>query len=221
MVIYIGQFSGNSKARRLLDYGWGRMWTTYITLNDVGENEPLGFDCGAYTAWDKCTPMHWRDFPENMFTRRLAALPRVPDIAVAPDLPMGGNDSLDFSVHWRKQLPDHLPWYLAVQDGVSESFVGANIENFSGLFMGGSTDFKRQAGKWCDIAHHHGKLFHYGRASTYKRVREARLIGADSIDSVSPVLRCADDPTKVNTKRALTRWIDEALNTNPQGELFQ
>ena len=133
----------------------------------------------------------------------------------------GGNDSLDFSVHWRKQLPDHLPWYLAVQDGVSESFVGANIENFSGLFMRGSTDFKRQAGKWCDIAHHHGKLFHYGRASTYKRVREARLIGADSIDSVSPVLRCADDPTKVNTKRALTRWIDEALNTNPQGELFQ
>lgn len=220
MVIYIGEFSGNSNARRLLAYGWGRMWTTRITLNDVGDTEPLGFDCGAYTAWDKRNPMHWRDFPESMFLRRLEALPRKPDVAVVPDLPMAGNDSLHFSVAWRRQLPHGMPWHLAVQDNASPVLVEKNLDMFSGLFLGGSAAFKRQASKWCEIAHRNGKTFHYGCASTHRRVRDARLIGADSIDSVTPVLRCADDQTKVNTSRALTRWVEEALNTNPQGSLF-
>lgn len=221
VVVYLGQFTGKSPARQLLrQYGWGRMWSTYIELPEASDAEPLGFDCGAYTAWNKMTPLHWRDFPEEIFLRRLEALPRVPDVAVVPDLPMAGNSSLSFSVSWRHQLPNEFPWHLAVQDGVSMSLVEENIDHFTGLFLGGTGSFKLRAKEWCDLAHRHGKTFHYGRASTYKRVREARLMGADSLDSVSPVLRLADGDGPKRGPRALFRWIEEATSQNPQMELF-
>jgi hypothetical protein len=217
--VYLGEFTKkNSCAAYLLEkHGWGRMWASRVnlSLDELVDGEPVGFDNGAYGAWDKKSPMFWRNFPSKLLLRRIDGMPRIPNLAVAPDLPMAGNDSLSFSVTWRRKLPDEWPWYLAVQDGVSKELVEGNIDHFDGLFLGGSNEFKLGAEEWCNLAHRHGKKFHYGRASTYKRVREARLIGADSIDSITPVLRLVDGHT-----RAFTRWEQEATNRNPQMELI-
>lgn len=217
MVIFLGEFTrANSNAGYLLaKYGWGRMWSTRVTLNpeELVEGEPIGFDNGAYLAWDKESPLEWRDFPESKFLRRLERLPRTPHVAVAPDLPMGGRSSLEFSLWWLGSLPESFPWYLAVQDGMDEDDVASNLGNFTGLFLGGSDAIKKDAFRWCQLAKAHGKKFHYGRASTYRRVRDARLIGADSIDSSVPV-------TALGFGRPIVKWKREALNLNPQKELF-
>ena len=61
------------------------------------------------------------------------------------------------------------------------------IDRFDGLFMGGSDDFKREAQDWCNLAHIHGKRFHYARAGTERKIKHAIRIGADSLDSSFPL----------------------------------
>jgi len=107
-------------------------------------------------------------------------------MAVAPDVVCGGLRSLEFSLAWLARLPP-WPWYLAVQDGMGVDDVEAAIHLFDGIFLGGSDDFKWTARYWCDLAHAHGKKFHFARAGTLKKVTFARRIGADSCDSAFPL----------------------------------
>lgn len=221
MLILLGEFTRkNSRAGYLLEkYNWGRMWSkrVHIKPEELVPGEPLGFDNGAYMYWNKKTPLHWRDFPESLFIRRLELLPKPPIVAVAPDLPLAGNNSLLFSLWWVRQLP-RLPWYLAIQDGMDAKQVESSLDEFAGVFLGGSNTLKLEAADWCSLAKRRGKKFHYGRCSTFRRVRDARMAGADSVDSVTPVLRISE--RKRDGRRAFARWVQEATDTNPQKELF-
>ncbi len=146
--------------------------------------EPWGFDNGAFRDWRA-----GKAFDAESYQFRLAMAQRIgiPYMAVCPDIVAGGLQSLEFSLSWRKRLPDDFPWYLAVQDGMSQEDVIPVLDQFSGIFLGGTNRFKATALHWCELAHQHGKLFHYARAGTRQKLDHARMIGADSVDSAFPL----------------------------------
>ena len=188
---------------------WGCVWVTRRPTR-IWDGEIFGLDNGAFSAFRKGAP-----FPESRFLKMVdKALDETPHscvIAVCPDIVAGGNQSLEFSLMWRERLPDELPWFLAVQDGMFPSSVEDKLNDFAGIFLGGTNSFKATAYKWCELARAKGKLFHFGRASTLGRVRAARSMGADSLDSASPVLRW-----RFGRKQEANGWVKEALGNNPQ-----
>ena len=148
---------------------------------------PWFFDNGAYVDYMRGIPFNaeawWQELAE------VALHPVPPDFVVAPDVVAGGLASLEMSVGWVDRLRElGVRPYLVVQDGMAPNDVAGPLGRFDGLFVGGSTRWKMNtAGTWCDFAHEHGKPCHVGRVGTGRRVRWAREIGADSIDSSQPL----------------------------------
>jgi len=171
--------------------------------------ERWAFDNGAYEAWTKGLP-----FPETVFLKRLDSALKInsdPTIAVVPDKVARGIESLEFSLRWLERLPRFWPWYLAVQDDMTHSAVLKVAHLFSGIFLGGTDDFKLTAYGWCRLAHSCDKPFHYGRAGTLRKVRHAWNIDSDSIDSNFPLW----------TKKRMITLRDElaALERNESGRM--
>ena len=80
--------------------------------------------------------------------------------------------------------------YLAVQDGMTATQVSNTLDthSFSGLFVGGTTGWKRMTGSfWVDFAHKRGVQCHVARTGTTRTVSWVRAIGADSLDSSLPI----------------------------------
>lgn len=181
--VLLGDGCGKRLKRICEETGMGRMLCT--NWPELYENEPWGFDNGAWGMQD-----HPGGFDEKKFTGRLEkALKRYPHhpyLAVCPDIVAGGMRSLELSMKWRHQLPD-WPWYLAVQDGMEVAAVIDVLHNFDGIFLGGSDNYKKYAGYWCQLAHHVKKKFHYGRAGTINKLAHAIMVGADSLDSAFPL----------------------------------
>jgi hypothetical protein len=113
-----------------------------------------------------------------------------PDFLVVPDIVAGGLDSLKFSQAWMISL-ERFPWpqYLPVQDGMTESdVVSALTARITGIFVGGSTEWKEATGaSWAKFAHGRGLLCHIGRVGTARKVRWALTTGCDSLDSSLPL----------------------------------
>ena len=92
---------------------------------------------------------------------RLSRESRIPDFVVIPDR-VSDPTSLGFSEAWIHALKTTYPWfpyYLAVQDGMTEESVRQFIEanGISGIFVGGSMDWKlRTMGQWAKLAHRLG-----------------------------------------------------------------
>jgi hypothetical protein len=105
---------------------------------------------------------------------------------VCPDLPTSPG-SLDFSLSWMERLPTCLPWYLSLQDGMSLERVDAEVGRFSGLFIGGSDDYKMTAWFWVGRAREQGIPCHYARASTARKRSHAMRCGCDSFDTSFPL----------------------------------
>jgi hypothetical protein len=106
---------------------------------------------------------------------------------VVPDLVAQGHDSLRFSLQWVERLYSIAPLYFVVQDGMGEE-IACEMKPFAGLFVGGSLPWKLKTGaQWVSLAHELGLRCHIGRVGTERRVRWARRIGADSIDSSLPL----------------------------------
>lgn len=145
---------------------------------------PWIFDNGAFVDF-----LNKEEFKEAQFVRCVDRLVKVqpckrPAWCVTPDI-VADKRSLGFSVGWRKDLPNSLNWFLAIQDGMEF----AHVENalatakFSGLFIGGSTDWKNQRGaEWCLWGRAHKLPVHIGRVNGWKRLQWAVNIGADSVD---------------------------------------
>jgi len=161
--------------------GWGRMYIRREPTPYKGEK--WGFDNGVYSHFLKGEP-----FDDDKYLFRLDRAYRVgtPYLSVAPDIVGGGEKSLELSMKWMDKLPA-WPWYLAVQDGMTEAMVRPVLNRFDGLFLGGSNGFKATAYHWRVFAHAHGKKFHYGRAGTARKIQHAIEVGADSADSAFPL----------------------------------
>jgi hypothetical protein len=120
----------------------------------------------------------------------------VPDFVVVPDIVTGGIGSLAFSGQWRENVPVEMPAYLAVQNGMTEAAVADHLDEmaeggfpYAGLFVGGDLPWKlATSAAWVAFAHGRGLRCHVGRVGVPDRVRWARAIGADSIDSSLPLM---------------------------------
>lgn len=172
--------SGSTRSRKLVDRiiqnGWGRLFCGKATPR---AGEPWALDNGAFPAWKSGEPWSAAAFLKSV---EQSARLHPPVFAVLPDRVAEGLASLDWSLRWRAVLPD-LPWYLAVQDGMTTAAVERALPQVAGIFLGGSDDFKATAPTWSELAHRHGKRFHYARVSTEARLRAAFDCGADSADS--------------------------------------
>ena len=182
MVFLTGDTQGKW-VREIRSLGWGRMLVQRVF--PVEPEEPWAFDCGAFSAWVNGEAWdaagYWKRLKEAV------ALPTRPLFAVIPDRP-AHPESLSFSLAWWERVANYpFPWFLAVQDGMRPEEVRELLPLFAGLFLGGSTEFKRTCRVWCDLAHAQGKRFHYARASSPKTLRLAWEIGADSADSVQAI----------------------------------
>lgn len=216
MFILLGEFSvsGNGLEAYIKRPGWGRMWARDPVKFET-PHEFCGFDNGAYSFWKSGD-----GFDHKKFAKRLEQCgeaikdnPRRLLFGVVPDIPAQGMKSLEFSLSYRKDLPAYMPWYLALQDGMEVRAVKHVIHNFDGLALGGTNDFKRSAKFWCDVAHYEGKAFHYLRCSTVARLREARAIRADSVDSSLPVINWNMGDKKRSKAK---EWLNVAMGRDPQ-----
>lgn len=120
-----------------------------------------------------------------------AHLPR-PDFVVVPDIVMGGESSLAFSASQRPYVAPGIPAYLVVQNGMAAQRVRRWLARqplpYHGIFVGGDLPWKLETGAaWVKFAHERGMKCHIGRCGPPDRVRWARAIGADSIDSSLPL----------------------------------
>lgn len=172
--------------------GFSRMLAEGLQI-DPYRGEPWGLDNGAYGAWKR-----GEEFPVDTFRRRLDRALEVADerdapplFAVVPDLVNQGLDSLDYSLEWVEECRTKAPawdWYLGVQNGFTRERLEPVLDQFDGLLLGGGDEMKATAGRWCSFAHENDMGFHYARCGTLKKIRHAFEIGADSFDSVFPVM---------------------------------
>lgn len=205
--IYMGVFLGQTRAagwiRTLEAYGFGEM----CCPGELPPRRlPWAFDNGAYKDWTRGRPVGMSDaawfaqrgplraeeFSAKRYETALDTLHLVcdvrPRVVIVPDLVGGGLASLDFSRSWAERLKPYGPLYLALQDGITEADVAADLGPYAGVFVGGTMDWKLRTGEdWVRFAHGNGRKCHIGRVGTEDRVRWAVRIGADSIDSCLPL----------------------------------
>jgi hypothetical protein len=201
--VYLGQTRSRAWLKRLESYGFGEM----TVREEVPPRRiPFVFDNGAFKDWTA-----GRVFHEAKYTAALAKLRATglrPDFLVVPDIVAAGAESLRFSLSWVERLESlGLPLYLVVQDGMGGGDVASVLPDFDGLFVGGSLEWKVRTGaSWVDFAHQHGRPCHIGRVGTEARVRWARRIGADSIDSALPLW------AEANFQRFMRGFSDSQLS---------
>lgn len=184
-LVLVGETRSASNLATLRKLRWGRMFVDRAPT--PYPFEPWGFDNQAFIAWRNGLP-----WDESAYLQRLATacnVPSDPYMAIVPDIVAAGLHSLDFSLKWRTGALREIdwPWYLAVQDGMQVADVEPHLHLFSGVFLGGSDRFKSTAYRWRVLAHKHRLKFHYGRASTPRKLVSAHRCGADSCDSAFPL----------------------------------
>ena len=163
------------------------------------------FDSGGFLDWK-----HDKPFDGDRYTRDMERIEATPYFALLPDILGKGEESLDLSVSYISKVRDDWDYYLVVQDGMTVEMVEDVIDSVAGLFLGGTNAFKGEAKKFSDLAHRHGKLFHYGRAGTLRKLRYARHV-ADSMDSAFPLFT-------VERFNLFHHWV---TNTDPQSDWIE
>lgn len=237
--VILGDFSGR-RVPRLEALGWGRMKIDRALVDragnvTVGRGEPWAGDNGAFRMWTSGGVYDWTRFEELLLelapviTRDPCYLPR---FFVAPDRPAEGLGSMLASLEWMHEFHRReerfpvwvraaVPFYLAVQDGMSPADLELEcdecgervVDHFAGIFLGGSSEWKVEtASAWAEAARdwwHVG--FHYARAGTIEKLRQAYDLGADSVDSAFPMW------TSERWSAFEAAWL--SLPSDPQREL--
>ena len=188
MRIFTGDSSGKKTLKVLKENDIGRFFIR--GPRQLYEGEQWGFDNGAFGWWKEGKP-----FDEKKFMERLekchSNLPYPPYLAVLPDIVAGGDESWMFSMEWLNsgKLPTEWPWYLAVQDGITEAWVIDVLDrpDVAGIFLGGSDDYKKTCMFWRKVSGQFQKPLHYGRAGTLNKIAHASMCAVDSLDSSFPL----------------------------------
>lgn len=182
-MIYIGQTRSRKLIIRLSEMGFGE-------CTNRGElpprRRPWFADNGAFKDWRSNA-----EFDAQKYTADLARYEELdPAFIVAPDVVAGGMASAAFSLQWVKRMREACTAliYLVVQNGMNHQRTARIAKHFDGIFVGGTLSWKIRSGEgWVRFAHERGLPCHIGRVGTPNRVRWARRIGADSIDSCLPL----------------------------------
>ena len=213
MVALTGDTRGSSIVREPRRHKIGRMLIRKRII--PYEGEPWGFDNGAYADFRAGL-----EFNSTRFLKALELAVEIADkyhypyIAVLPDVVGGGLRSLELSIEWLEKELRYIGfnWYLAIQNGMPPEEIENILRTYpeiKGLFLGGTDEFKKTAPLWSSLAHKHGRKFHYARAGSIKKIREAVKAGADSLDSALPLW----------TNQKLERFL-KALNPLRELPLF-
>lgn len=180
MIVMVGSTRSRKLVARIRELGWGRVFSGRPSPYP---GEPWALDNGAFAAWKS-----GKTFDAEAFARRAHEHAGLrPVFGVLPDIVGAGAESLALSRVWLPRLPPSIPWYLAVQDGMTEAMVEPTLGGVAGIFLGGTTPFKATAPRWSAFAHRLGRRFHYARVSTIRHLRVAYECGADSCDSSQPL----------------------------------
>lgn len=183
MRVYIGQTRSRALIARLSALGFGEC---AIPGELPPRRTPYFLDNGAFRAWKAGTPFDGEAFLTA--AKEARTLPVPPDFLVLPDIVAGGRESLAFSLAWLPAVFGWAPLYLCVQDGVTEQDMERHVGKIDGIFVGGTLEWKVATGAaWVRFAHANGLPCHVGRVGAANRVRWARRINADSIDSCLPL----------------------------------
>lgn len=186
MRAYVGQTRKAATVRMLAKAGIGE-----CTVR--GEMPPRRatwfYDNGAFGDWRAQRSFNVVQYMRDL--RKITYWSHVekPAFIILPDLVARGLESLAFSLDWLEETERAgAPIYLAVQDGMTEADLEQLPASITGIFVGGSLEWKLEtAAAWIKWAHARGLKVHIGRVGTIDRVRWARSIGADSIDSAFPL----------------------------------
>jgi hypothetical protein len=213
MKVYTGQTRARKLVKELAARGWGEMLSPPALPPPL--HMPYAVDNGAFPLWKAGKPhdpaCSW--LVETLDYLRVCGFRGGCDFVVCPDIVAGGLESLAFSLEWAERITD-FPLYLAVQDGMSAADVIPHLKSFAGIFVGGSLDWKiRTAASWVKVAHSAGLPCHIGRAGDEDSAAWATRIGADSIDSCTPLWG------EANLKR-FERGLNKKKSKDPQRSLF-
>lgn len=186
MIVYVGAGSGPFRDL-VIAAGHGQMVSRQVGAFRVPKFGRWAFDNGAFTDWKNKVAFNEQEFLWRI--RQIEELPleRMPDWCVCPDM-VGKRLSLLYSLDWRAYLEIYAPglkWYLAVQDYMVPDDVryALDLERFSGLFVGGTTEWKLETGAaWVQLGHAAGLPVHIARVNGANRLQWAIDIGADSVD---------------------------------------
>jgi hypothetical protein len=107
--------------------------------------------------------------------------------ACVPDVVADARATADLFERWAPELERReLPLALVLQDGLEqlEPWLADVWPRLSAVFVGGSDEYKlgAHAARVVSVARKHGKWAHVGRVNSFKRMRYAAAIGADSVD---------------------------------------
>ena len=187
MKVLIGECTGKP-ADRAEALGWGRMWIARGRNIYTYPGEPWGLDNGRFRDWAEGVP-----FDQDLFWRAIEKAKgqdEPPYLAVVPDEPGNADMTMILLEDWLPMLQHEapaFPWFCAVQDGMVPEDLDPYIDRLGGVFLGGTSAFKSQAGVFCDYAHAHNRPFHYGRCGSLNKLAHAIEVWADSIDSAFPM----------------------------------
>ena len=181
MIPYTSRTGTRSTLAALKAAGW------HLLVSATGKHRPEGLpyaiDNGAWTAhqgggaWD-----------EEAFRAVVSALGAEACFIVAPDIVAGGMRSFATSLEWVRTLHHHGLVLVPVQDGMSPAVVGPYFDEWTGIFVGGSTEWKLATlDAWGAVAAERDCYLHVGRVNTRRRIRRCHTAGADSFDGTSPV----------------------------------
>jgi len=187
MMIYTGMAAGKDM-NLIMERGMGIMISSSCNFEPRRSYSgvPCALDNGAFQCWRRGFP-----FQSDVFRRTVAKAYEVGltlDFLVCPDIVGGGIDSLEFSMSWATgELRTAHKMALAVQDGMTVRDINSyHAKHFSHLFIGGTPSWKwANAADWVEHAHMLGLKAHIGQVGTLPRLRAARDMGADSVDSTS------------------------------------
>lgn len=205
MIILIARNEGRKAEELYRKTGWGRMYMDRTPNPFPGEK--WGWHNGAWQAH-----LQGQRLDIELWKHRtnLATAAPTPHLAVLPDIVCGGLESLDLSARHIDDMPLWWPKYLPVQDGIEPKHVEPLIQQLRGIFLGGSTLYKRTAPTWAEFAHAHGLRLHYARAGTRGKLRHAHECGADSLDTACPLW----------IPRQYHQWMRWTREIRAQGHLF-
>jgi hypothetical protein len=172
---------------------WGQKTIDWCKQNDVyymqntnlfikNSNIRYALDNGAFKKYRENTDK--TDFVQFYETLGyILDCEMLPDFVAVPDIVGDGIKSFKFSLEQFDLLPKEFNYYFVIQDGMSTDLVKDIMYKVSGIFVGGTKQWKlRMMKTWIDFAHNHNKPCHIGRMSTFKDMDRAFACGADSID---------------------------------------
>ena len=168
---------------------------------------PGGFrwciDNGAWAA--RTEPATWS---EGAFLELVALKGDGADFVVVPDVVGAARATLDKAAHWLPRLTEVADRrLLAVQDGMVPDDVRDWLGPETGIFVGGTTDWKlKTLSTWAQLARERSAWCHVGRVNSVRRISLCSLAGVDSFDGTS-ASRFAKTVPKLNHARLQTSWV--------------